>query len=190
VTPRAPAVLAVAETARLAAALIGPLRAYVARRVPADAVDDVVQDLFLRVARSNTEPTDLRAWVHAVARSAIADHFRTDARRSNREPLEETEPLPAPEPAEPVQARQVLAAWLADEVPRLPEPYAETLALTELEGLAHQEVAERLGVAKGTVKARVSRGRALLRGRLHECCAVALDARNGVLDLTPRACGC
>lgn len=180
-----------AETADRAAALLDPVRAYVARRVPPEAVDDVVQDLFLRIASSDADPTNLRAWVHSVARSAIADHFRAHARRSDRERPEEPYAREAPEPAEePLRARQVLVAWLANEVPRLPEPYAETLRLTELEGLGHAEAAERLGVAKGTIKARVSRGRALLRGRLHECCAVALDARNRVLDLTPRACGC
>ncbi len=183
---------AVAEAATdRATALLDPVRAYVARRVPADAVDDVVQDLFLRIARSDAEPSDLRAWVFAVARSAIADHFRSSARRSARERPEEAGRAIEPEPAEePARAREVLAAWLAAEVRQLPEPYAETLALTELEGLSHGEVAERLGVAKGTIKARVSRGRALLRGRLNECCAVAVDARNRVVDLTPRACGC
>lgn len=183
---------AVAETATArATALLEPVRAYVARRVPSDAVDDVVQDLFVRIARSDTEPDDLRAWVFAVARSAIADHFRKSARRSDRErPGEGAEMVEAEPTEEPSRAREVLATWLAVEVRQLPEPYAATLALTELEGLAHGEVAERLGVAKGTIKARVSRGRALLRGRLNECCAVAVDARNRVVDLTPRACGC
>ena len=156
-------------------------------------MDDVVQEVFLRLARSETEPTDLRAWVYMIARSAIADHFRKSGRRSARElpqdaPFEEPAEDETPDPG--ARAREVLGAWLAAEVAQLPEPYAQTLALTELEGLAHPTVAERLGVARGTVKARVSRGRALLRERLDECCRVALDARNRVVDLTPRACGC
>jgi RNA polymerase sigma-70 factor (ECF subfamily) len=138
----------VVETAGArATALLEPVRAYVARRVPSDAVDDVVQDLFVRIARSDAEPDDLRAWVFAVARSAIADHFRKSARRSARERPEEGAEMAEPEPPEePSRAREVLAAWLAVEVRQLPEPYAETLALTELEGLAHGEVAERLGL--------------------------------------------
>ena len=175
-----------------AAALLDPIHGFVARRVQADAVDDVVQEIFVRMARSSTEPADVRAWVYQVARSAIADHHRRRARRAAKElPAEAPIEAEVEEEEDPgAHAREVLGAWLAAEVSQLPAPYAETLALTELEGLPHPVVADRLGVARGTVKARVSRGRALLRERLHECCRVALDARNRVVDLTPRACGC
>ena len=185
----APAAAEPSATER-ATGLLGPIQAFVARRVPEGAVDDVVQEVFVRLARSETEPADLRAWVYLIARSAIADHYRRSARRSARElPQEPPEVSDGPED-DGDRAREVLGAWLATEVAQLPEPYAETLVLTELESLPHPVVAERLGVARGTVKARVSRGRALLRERLHECCAVGLDARNRVVELTPRSCGC
>ncbi len=175
-----------------ATALLDPIRAFVARRVPSGAADDVVQEIFVRIARSDAEPRDLRAWVYTVARSAIADHHRSSARRASRELPEEAPPEAAEDssPDTGVRAREVLGAWLTAEVAQLPSPYAETLALTELEGLPHATVAERLGVARGTVKARVSRGRALLRDRLTECCRVALDARNRVVDCIPNACDC
>ncbi|MBO6935643.1 MAG: sigma-70 family RNA polymerase sigma factor [Deltaproteobacteria bacterium] len=187
--------MAEATASDRATALLDPIRAFVARRVPVGATDDVVQEVFVRIARSGTEPEDLRAWVYTVARSVIADHHRKSARRSARELPEEARPAESAEEDgatdDPgARAREVLQAWLAAEVGQLPSPYAETLALTELEGLGHAAVAERLGVARGTVKARVSRGRALLRERLAECCRVALDARNRVVDLTPNACGC
>lgn len=186
--------MAEAETTRAdqATTLLEPIRAFVGRRVPPGAVDDVVQEVFVRIARSRTEPRDLRAWVHTVARSVIADHHRKRARLSREEPQEAppAAAAPADDRDEGSRAREVLSAWLASEVPQLPEPYAETLRLTELEGLRHQAVADRLGVARGTVKARVSRGRELLRARLDECCQVALDARNRVVELTPRGCGC
>ena len=183
--------MAEAPAADRAIELRSALRGFVARRVSADAVDDVVQEIFLRLARSEAEPEDLRAWVHSVARSVVADYHRRRAARPpsggphhDREPAEE-----AGDDADELRARQILAAWLAVEVGRLPAPYAETLRLTELERLPHAEVAEHLGVAKGTIKARVSRGRALLRERLDACCHVEVDARNRVVDLEPRA-GC
>src|SRR5690606_23888880 len=64
--------------------LLGELRPFVARRVRAADVDDVVQDVFLRMQRALPELRDeerFGAWIHTVARSAIADHLRAAARR-------------------------------------------------------------------------------------------------------------
>jgi RNA polymerase sigma-70 factor (ECF subfamily) len=41
------------------------------------------------------------------------------------------------------------------------------------------------------MKSRVQRGRAHLRALFEQCCAIALDARNKVVEVTPRPrCGC
>ena len=176
-----------------AAELRGAVEAFVSRRVDAAAVEDVVQDVFVRLARGDRSgaPDDLRAWVYAVARSAIADHHRRRGARSRLEDAARREGAdPALEAADEASpARELLAAWLTAQIEALPPIYAETLALTEVEGRGHAEVAERLGVARGTVKARVSRGRQLLRERLDDCCRVELDARNRPVALEPRL-GC
>ena len=60
------------------------LRPFVARRVSAASeVDDVMQDVFLRMQRSLADLRDeerFGPWVYQVARSAIAEHRRSRAR--------------------------------------------------------------------------------------------------------------
>jgi RNA polymerase sigma-70 factor (ECF subfamily) len=78
--------------------------------------------------------------------------------------LEEvTEELPAVAPAQPdaIDSSQVLAALgTVDEV------YQAAVALFYLENYSHKEIAGILEVAVGTVKSRIARGIAQLRGVL------------------------
>ena len=60
------------------------LRAFVARRVREGEVDDVVQDVFLRLTRGVGALEDeqrFEAWVYRVARSAIVDQYRARLRQ-------------------------------------------------------------------------------------------------------------
>ena len=59
--------------------------------------------------------------------------------------------------------------WLAvldKEVSRLAEKYRVLVVLCELEGLSRKAVAQRLGIAEGTISSRLSRAGGLLRDRL------------------------
>ena len=66
---------------------------------------------------------------------------------------------------------------------RLPE------AQTELEGLTQKEAADMLGISLSGMKSRVQRGRARLRAKFEQCCAIAQDARGKVTDCDPRPAG-
>ena len=48
----------------------------------------------------------------------------------------------------------------------LAPPYRTVVVLREIEGLAYEEIAQVLGLAEGTVKSRLLRGRELLRRKL------------------------
>ena len=170
--------------------LAARLRPFVARRVSTAAdVDDVLQDVYLRLQRSVADLRDeerFGPWVYRVARSALADHARARARH----PLTEGE---APEAAaEPLDAEGEgsVAAELATCVPvfvaMLPSPYREALTLTELEGLTQKEAAEMLGISLSGMKSRVQRGRERLRKMFDECCEIAVDARGRAIACTPR----
>ena len=68
--------------------------------------------------------------------------------------------------------RQFYDSFIDEEVmaalDRLPDEFRETVLLADVEGLPYDEIAEILGVAKGTVKSRVFRGRRLLQRELYE----------------------
>ncbi|MBC7171776.1 MAG: sigma-70 family RNA polymerase sigma factor [Polyangiaceae bacterium] len=169
------------------------LRPFIARRVRAEAdVDDVVQDVFLRMQRGiGTLRDDERfgPWVYQVARSAIADHQRAAARHriASGEPLEEEAPGPSIEDDGAVERE--LATYIAPFVAMLASPYREALTLTELEGLKQKDAAAMLGISISGMKSRVQRGRQHLRSVLEDCCHIALDARGRVVSCERRPDG-
>ena len=55
---------------------------------------------------------------------------------------------------------------IREELDRLPSSYRQPLTLCYVDGLTHQQAASRLGWPVGTVKARLVRGRRLMRERL------------------------
>lgn len=171
-------------------ALEAKLRPFVARRVRSAAdVDDVVQDVFLRMQRglgSLRDDQRFGPWVYRIARSAIVDHGRAAGRYALGEPLDERE-APAEDDDEGVATE--LASYIAPFVALLPSPYREALTLTELEGLSQREAAQMTGVSFSGMKSRVQRGRVLLREALEACCHIALDVRGRVTACEPRRDG-
>jgi len=167
------------------------LRPFVARRVASADIDDVVQDVFLRMQRGLQGLRDderFGPWVYQVARSAITDHQRKAAKHVVVDPegLEE-QPLEIDEDDRRVE--EELASYVAPFVAMLPSPYREALTLTELEGLTQKQAAEMLGVSLSGMKSRVQRGRVLLRKSLEDCCHIALDVRGRVVSCEPRVDG-
>ncbi len=171
------------------------LRPFVARRVDASDVDDVMQDVLARTQRGLAGLRDearLSAWLLQVARSAIADHGRVRARHPIADPAAAPEPIAPDDDDDDRVAFQALVGCVAAFVARLPSPYRETITLVELEGLSVAAAADVAGVSVSGMKSRVQRGRARLRALFEACCEIALDARGKVTDVTPRACsaGC
>lgn len=164
------------------------LRPFIARRVRAAAdVDDVVQDVFLRMQRGLPGLRDSERfgpWVYQVARSAIAEHQRA----AQRHPLVSTDPTEEPA-AEVDDETEMHLGYIAYFIAALPSPYREALTLTELEGLTQQEAADMAGVSLSGMKSRVQRGREQLRRALEDCCHFALDARGRVIGCEPRPDG-
>lgn len=171
--------------------LEGRLRPFVARRVNEADVDDVVQDVFLRMHRGLgglQAEERFGPWIYSVARSAIADHRRAMRRRPVPGAAPEPELVDEVEDDDPpgASSAELLAAYVAPLVATLPSPYREAITLTELEGLSQVDAAAMLGVPLSTMRSRVQRGRARLRDLIDRCCKVATDARGKVIDCEPR----
>lgn len=174
----------------------GRLRPFIAGRVPAADVDDVVQDVFLRVQRALSGLRDDQSfvpWLYQVARSAIAESHRQRSRQPAPLPEDQLE-IELPEEATgPTALEAELASYLVPLIARLPSPYREALTLVELEGMTQQAAADALGISLSGMKSRVQRGRAKLREVLEACCRVAVDARGTVIECVPKqpgVCGC
>lgn len=164
------------------------LRTYIARRVrESSAVDDILQDVFLKVHTSLhtvRSQGSLAAWLYRIAANAIADHYR------GLRPVEEiSDELAAPEPETDYVAE--LAECLQPLIADLPDTYRIPLVWSEIEGLTQKEVAERLGISLSGAKSRVQRGREKLRQRLLDCCDIETGSA-GIVGYETRepSCGC
>jgi RNA polymerase sigma-70 factor, ECF subfamily len=164
------------------------LRPFIARRVSPADIDDVMQDVFVRMQRGLPQLKDeerFTSWLFQIARSSVAEHMRTRARHpisgddAEHEPALETE-------EDDREAARHLAGCVSLFVAQLPSPYREAITLVELEGKTAKEAAEMVGVSVSGMKSRVQRGRAQLRELFDRCCEIALDARGKPIDLAPR----
>jgi len=145
----------------------GPMVLGICRRVLGDehAAEDAFQVTFLvfvKKAGGLRDRTLLSNWLYGVA-YRIAHKER--AKGVRRRVVERKAAGRASEyEADSTQAE--LRAVIDEEIERLPARYRLPLVLCHLEGLRHDEVAQRLGCPVGTIESRLARGREHLRERL------------------------
>jgi RNA polymerase sigma-70 factor (ECF subfamily) len=155
----------------------------------ADA-EDVVQEVLLRVLRNGSSLRDgarFDAWLSTMVRNALADQLRARQRHpvvAGADDTVESATIPADD-SDPT-ARNLVASALRPFAERLPALYRDAIILSELEGIPHAEIARRLAISVSGVKSRVQRGREQLRKMLTNCCEIALDARQRIVECVPR----
>ena len=136
------------------------------------AVDDVVQETYLRAYRSLMrnkfrENSKLSSWLYTIARNEsirMNKKLRAGERRRakyverNIEYLEHTGEENIAEKVE----KDDLIEKLNDAVKKLPEKYGNVIDLY-LKGFNEREIAQFLSISRGTVKSRVHRGKEKLK---------------------------
>ena len=142
----------------------------------ADA-EDLTQDVFLKIY-SNLGSFDgargsLAVWITTMTRNLLVDNFRrtrnqraTGSLDEGWEQAEELRPVDrltaaGPTPHE-AAARKELARIVQDALARVSVELREAVILRDLQDLDYKEIAQVLGIPEGTVKSRISRGRAEL----------------------------
>jgi RNA polymerase sigma-70 factor, ECF subfamily len=148
---------------------------YVSRRVATSHdVQDIVSDVFLAMVRALPRfrwmGTPFQAWLFCLANTQIHRWVR------KRKWLRFWAPFDDQMMAEANEARESEAVQrLRKALLELPSRYQDALALFYLEDLSIKAMAEILRVEQGTVKARLSRGRELLRAKLDSSQQQELD---------------
>jgi RNA polymerase sigma-70 factor (ECF subfamily) len=133
--------------------------------VPMDAIDDVVQEIFIVVhARLPTleHPASLRSWLYGVVRRTVSTYHRARHTREARESGGAT----GEASASPMQPSPLDLAVLGDELQllfrllgELEEPKREVLVLAELEEMTMPEIAEAVGIPLNTAYSRLRAAR-------------------------------
>jgi RNA polymerase sigma-70 factor (ECF subfamily) len=140
-------------------ALLRPvLQSYLRHLVPADDVDDVVQASFVDLwrTRARYDPArSVEAWALTIARRRAIDYLRS--RPLPAAPLGDLAEPPGDDGRDHA-ARLADAAELRSALSALPWPQREAIELAYYGELSQREIAERLRVPVGTIKARTARG--------------------------------
>ena len=162
-----------------------PIYSLLARTVQdrADAAD-LTQEVFVKVFRGvgnfHGEST-LRTWIYRIALREASNQRRWWSRHKQQEvPIEQE--FTEGDCSNPVRLKDMLVdpsespydaavheetrARVEAALAKVPEPFRTTLILRDIEGFVYEEVAEMQGVNLGTVKSRLVRGRAWLKGLL------------------------
>jgi RNA polymerase sigma-70 factor (ECF subfamily) len=147
----------------------------------ASDAEDLTQDVFLKVYR-NLESFDqtkgsFQTWLTTLARNMLVDHFRRTKLERATDSMDVSlsgeddgptmaERLPDDRPSQEqhvagLQLKATIQTALAELSPEL----REAVILRDLEDMDYKEIALVLKIPEGTVKSRISRGRAEL-GRL------------------------
>ena len=125
---------------------------------------------------------ELGPWLATIARRTAIDTRRREARRPEVAELDEARTASDVDPAFE-RAEQSDEAWaVRAAIDQLPADERDVIRLQHLEGLTQTEVADRLGVAIGTVKSRSYRAHRRLAaalGHLREGIAVIREPRSG-----------
>lgn len=136
--------------------------------VPPASVDDVVQDVFLVVARRLAEfrgEAAVKTWLFAITLRVVREHRRTTFRHLRRvEAMAGSAPPATSDPAARSDAQRLLLRLLD----RLDDDRRSVYVLAELEGLTAQEIADGLRLNVNTVYSRLRAARAQLERALTE----------------------
>lgn len=141
--------------------------------VPEADMQDVAQEAFLKAFRkldSFDGRSSFYTWIYRISANTAMD-WRKKERRRRHAPLpegsegEDLLPGRGPGPATQVTRRE-LGDLIESAIAALPPKYHEIVVLRETQGLSYEEIAQTLGISKGTVESRLFRARERLREKL------------------------
>jgi RNA polymerase sigma-70 factor (ECF subfamily) len=142
----------------------------------ADA-EDLTQDVFLKIYSNlssfDTGRGSLQVWITTMTRNLLVDNFRrtknqrvTGSLDEGWDATDELRPVDrltagGPTPHESA-AQKELSKMVQDALAKVSVELREAVILRDLQDLDYKEIAQVLGIPEGTVKSRISRGRAEL----------------------------
>lgn len=132
-----------------------------------DEACDILQEGFINVFRKLDRykfEGSFEGWVRRVIINKALEHYRAKKRKEEviRE-YNEHQSLSTDDLLSGIQAKE-----LVNMVNHLPEKAAMVLKLYAIEGYAHREIADMMGISEGTSKSQLNRARGLLRAKINK----------------------
>lgn len=151
----------------------GRVRRYLRQTVGDDpALDDLTQDVFVRVFRAASERKkrgSFRGWLYRIARNVAVDHIRhTQVDRRMRANAEEQAKVAPPRTVGPLEhvELQEFSTEFRVALLEVPEEFRTPFLLREQEQMSYEEIADALDSSVKTISTRIFRARNRLRGLL------------------------
>ena len=158
-----------------------------------DLAWDVSQEAFVRVhthLEGFRDESSFATWVHRITAHLAIDALRRErpGRRNDvadvpEESLRDAAPgvlatALGTDPQETVLRRE-LSDRIGEALDQLPEAHRAILVLREMDGLSYEELAERLGIPKGTVMSRLFHARRKMQALLAGYAGLAVPGEGG-----------
>jgi len=155
---------------------------------------EIVQDAFVRVFKSLNDfegNASFYTWLYRIVTNLGIDLMRKPGRRGTS--LEEVQldgddespvdgtflgRLPGADPAEIVKRREI-GARLQSALDGLPSYHRAVVVMREIDGLSYDEMAQAMGVSKGTIMSRLFHARQKLQRALADCYVEYVGGRPG-----------
>src|SRR5512138_2087961 len=149
---------------------------YLTRLIGAAEAEDLTQEVLIKVHEALPDfrgESQLSTWIYRIATHAALDRLRSSSyKQAVQSCSAETETEVQDRDAvtgertpllEPQIFRKEMSECVQGFIQKLPENYRVVLVLSEFEGLKDHEIAETLGISKGTVKIRLHRAKERLK---------------------------
>jgi RNA polymerase sigma-70 factor (ECF subfamily) len=137
-------------------------RSVASRGVPAAAMDDVVQEVFLVVHRKLHEfegRSTVRTWLHGIVRRVVADHVKKRGNQAAGQVSLDEHAFESGEDPGLELERRTAAALVDTLLGKLSESHREVFVMYELEQLTTREIAELTRTNENTVQTRLKAAR-------------------------------
>ena len=136
--------------------LLPVLRRFLMKRAARDDVDDLMQDVALRMQtrRADGEIANLQGYVFQVAQSVLTDRARRDTvrQRSRHDPLEESDhPVEGRSPERVLIGKERWSRLIA-AVGELPDRTRQAFVLHRFEELSYAAIARHMGISVSAVE--------------------------------------
>ncbi|MGF1533665.1 MAG: RNA polymerase sigma factor [Bernardetiaceae bacterium] len=129
----------------------------------AHEAEDIFQEAFIKIFKhigKVREPAALPGWIRRLAANTAIDYFHQQKKHlhhSDTEDIQQEDTLY--EDAFALLSTQELLGYIQE----LPDGYRIVFNMYVIEGYAHKEIAERLGISEGTSKSQLARAKQRLR---------------------------
>lgn len=153
-----------------------------------DLAADILHDVFIKVNKniySLKDEKKLKNWLFQIAQNAIVDYYRNNIKAD-----EVSDTIFDEDSNETDKAFQEVESCIIPIINKLPKNYRDVILLSEIENYSQGQVAEKVGISYVAAKARIQRGREMIKKTLLKYCTFEFDMYGKIIDYAEKGDSC